>query len=272
MAQPVALITGASSGIGAATARLLSEHGYRVVLAARRIERLEQEEAEIRAEGGTAFAVQTDLSELPQIERLVESTVERFGQIDILVNNAGMGRLKWLDELDPLQDIAYQIAVNLSGTIHLTRFVLPHMLERGQGQIINVSSVGAWIAPPTYSIYAATKYGLKGFSESLRREIREMGIHVGTIYPGPVATEFDQHAGVSWETESTTPRWMLLEAEDVAQAIARMVQKKKRRIIIPGVLKIAIWGNMFFPGFVDWVFSKFFSRQGGISMTWGQRQ
>lgn len=272
MAQPVALITGASSGIGAATARLLSEHGYRVVLAARRIERLEQQAAEIQAKGGIALAVQTDLSKLPQIEGLVESAVEKFGQIELLINNAGVGRLRWLDELDPLREIAYQIAVNLSGTIHLTRLVLPSMLERGQGQIIHVSSVAAWIAPPTYSIYAATKYGLKGFSESLRREVRGMGIHVGTIYPGPVATEFDQHAGVSWETESTTPRWMLLDAEDVARAIYRMVEKKKRRIIIPGVLKIAVWGNMFFPRFVDWVFSKFFSRQGGKSVTWGQRE
>jgi short-subunit dehydrogenase len=270
--QPVALITGASSGIGAATTRLLSREGFHVILAARRIERLEQQAEEIRAEGGSAIAVQTDLAELPQIKNLVESALERFGQIDILINNAGMGRLKWLDELDLLQDIAYQIAVNLSGTIHLTRLILPHMLERGQGQIIYVSSVAAWIAPPTYSIYAATKYGMKGFAESLHREVRERGIHVGTVYPGPVATEFDQHAGVSWETEATTPPWMLLEAEDVARAIYRMVQRKKRRIIIPGVLKIAVWGNALFPGLVDWVFSKFFNRQGEVSITWGQRQ
>ncbi len=272
MTQPVALITGASSGIGAAAARFLSGKGFRIALAARRIDRLEELAEEIRTQGGSALAVQTDLSELSHIERLVERTLESFGQIDILINNAGVGRLKWLDELDPLQDIAYQIAVNLSGAIYTTRLVLPHMLEREEGQIINISSVAAWIAPPTYTIYTATKFGMKGFSESLRREVQEMGIHVGTIYPGPVATEFDQHAGVSWETEATTPPWMLLEAEDVARAIYRMVRNKKRRMVIPGVMKIAVWANMLLPGFVDWVLSKYFSRKGGPSMTWGQRQ
>jgi short-subunit dehydrogenase len=182
-----------------------------------------------------------------------------------------MGRLQWLDELDPLQDISYQIAVNLTGTIHVTRLVLPTMLDRGQGQIITVSSAAAWVAPPTYSIYTASKFGVKGFSESLRREVQNQGIHVGMIYPGPVATEFDQHAGVSWETEKTTPSWMLLEAEDVAQAIYRLIRTKKRRIILPWPIWVAVWGNMLFPRLGDWVFSRFFQRGEDSSMIWGEQ-
>ncbi|MFO7943225.1 MAG: SDR family oxidoreductase [Anaerolineales bacterium] len=272
MSKPVVLITGASSGIGAATARLLGRRGFRLALTARRIERLKALVEEIRSEGGTATSIQADISKLPQVKDLVHQVGEKYGRIDILINNAGMGRLKWLDELDPLRDISYQIAVNLTGTIHVTRLVLPTMLDRGQGQIITVSSAAAWVAPPTYSIYTASKFGVKGFSESLRREVQNQGIHVGMIYPGPVATEFDQHAGVSWETEKTTPSWMLLEAEEVAQAIYRLIRTKKRRIILPWPIWVAVWGNMLFPCLGDWVFSRFFKRGEGSSMIWGEHR
>lgn len=269
MAQPVVLVTGASAGIGAATARLYGKRKYRVVLAARRVERLKGLAEEIRHMGGESLPVQTDISDLSQIKELVEKVQAKFGRIDILVNNAGMGRLKWLDELDPEDDIAYQVKVNLLGTIQMTRLVLPGMIERKSGHIINISSVAAWVAPPTYTIYTATKFGIKGFSESLRREVGEFGIHVGTLFPGSVATEFDRYAGVSWETERATPSWMLLSPEEVARAIDRMVQKRKRRMIIPLVMKVAVWSNLFFPGLVDWVLSRYFSRKGGQSKTWG---
>jgi len=265
----VVIVTGASAGIGAATAKYLGARNYRVVVAARRLGRLQELVSEIEDHGGTALAVETDVSKLSQVKRLLETALNEYGQIDILVNNAGMGRLRWLDELDPERDIAYQVQVNLLGTIQATRLVLPHMMERRSGHIINVSSVAAWIAPPTYSIYTASKFGMKGFSESLRREVKGHGIHVGTVYPGAVSTEFDQQAGVPWETEATTPSWLLLEADDVARAIHRMIKNRKRGIIMPAVMKLAVWANLLFPGFVDWVLGHYFSRNGGKSKIWG---
>lgn len=264
------VITGASSGIGAATALFFGERGYRVVLAARRMERLQDQAREIQSLGGQALAVPTDVTLFSQLQRLVDKTEREWGRIDILINNAGMGRLKWLDELDPGEEITHQIAVNLTGAIQLTRLVLPGMMERRQGQIIQVSSVASWLAPPTYTVYTASKFGLKGFTESLRREVRDFGIHVGEIYPGPVATEFDQHAGVVWDTERTTPPWMLLSSEDVARAIYRMVRAEKKRLIIPWFMKVAVWGNILFPNLVDWVLSKYFYRRGEKSVTWGE--
>ena len=110
---PVILVTGASSGIGAAAARLFGAKGYRVVMAARRLERLQELEKEIQDGGGEALAVATDLNDLDQIQALVDKTLAAYGQIDILFNNAGFGRTKWLEELEPARDIALQVQVNL---------------------------------------------------------------------------------------------------------------------------------------------------------------
>jgi NADP-dependent 3-hydroxy acid dehydrogenase YdfG len=128
--SPVILITGASSGIGAATAKLFASRGYRVVLAARRKEHLDALRAEIQTVDGQALTVPTDITQLEQIENLVTQAIENFGQIDILLNNAGLGRLDWLEKLDSQDDIAFQVQVNLTGLIQTTRAVLPHMLAQ----------------------------------------------------------------------------------------------------------------------------------------------
>mgnify|MGYP006298460673 FL=1 len=199
MAGQVTIITGASSGIGAAAAEIFAAKGYRVVLAARRRERLEQLAAKIHSAGGEAYPVPTDVSQFCQLQALVDGVLAHYGQIDVLINNAGIGRLRWLDELNPEDDIVDQITVNLTAGIQLTRLVLPHFRARGKGHIVNVSSAGAWLAIPTYSVYTATKFGMRGFNESLRRELRGTNIFITGIYPGAVDTEFDQHAGVEWE-------------------------------------------------------------------------
>ncbi|MFN2128860.1 MAG: SDR family oxidoreductase, partial [Anaerolineales bacterium] len=193
--DPVIIITGASSGIGEATARLFASKGYRVVLTARRIEQLNDLAQDIQSKGGRAMVVVTDITKNDQIENLVSQTLDHFGHIDILLNNAGLGRLEWLEKLDPINDIEYQIKVNLIGMIQMTRAVLPYMIKRKQGHIINIGSIAGLIATPTYSVYAASKYGLRGFTEALRREVNIHGINVTGIYPGGVATEFGEKAG-----------------------------------------------------------------------------
>lgn len=258
--HPVILITGASSGIGAATARLFASQGYRVVLAARRLERLQELEAEIEAEGGEALSVETDISQLDQIQGLVETTLKHFGQIDVLFNNAGFGRTKWLEEMDPERDIELQIQVNLNGLIQMTRAVLLHMLERRSGHIINMASLAGFVATPTYSIYAATKHGVRGFTEALRREVGIWDIHVSAIYPGGVKTEFGQHLEAKRKTGFTTPAALQLSAEDVARAVYKVSQRPRATTIIPWVSRIGVWINTLFPWLNDWIIERTFTR------------
>jgi NADP-dependent 3-hydroxy acid dehydrogenase YdfG len=167
--KPVVIVTGASSGIGEATARLFGAEGYRVVLAARRLDRLQELQKEIESAGGEALPIETDVSDAKSIQALMDKTLATYKQIDVLFNNAGFGRTKWLEEMDPEKDIAAQIQVNLIGVIQATRAVLPHMIERRKGSIINMCSLSGFVGTPTYTIYAASKFGVRGFSDALRR-------------------------------------------------------------------------------------------------------
>lgn len=267
MSQPVAIITGASSGIGEAAARALSGNGYRVVLAARRKERLNSLASKIREGGGEALAIPTDLRQLDQIQHLVEDTLQAYNRIDVLVNSAGYGKLVWLDE-QTQADIQDQLQVNLTGAIQITREVLPLMIAQDGGHIIHIASIASWVGLPTYSIYSATKFGLRGFLESLRRELRGTGITVSGIYPGAVDTEFDQHAGVHWKTTRVTPNWLLLTADDVAHQILKVIKKKKNNAINPGIMRLAVWINASFPETVSWLLAKFFYRKEGKTVAW----
>jgi NADP-dependent 3-hydroxy acid dehydrogenase YdfG len=258
--QPVIVITGASSGIGEATARLFGRNGYRVVLAARRLDRLEALEAEIESAGGEALPVETDVSSSTSIQEMVDKTLATYGQIDILFNNAGFGRTKWLEELDPEKDIAGQIQVNLTGVIQATRAVLPHMIARKSGHIINMGSQAAFVGTPTYTVYAATKFGLRGFSEALRREVGVWGIKVSVIYPGNVSTEFGQHTEAKRKTGITTPKALRLTPEQVAEAVLAAASHPVRGRLIPGISRVAIWFATSFPGINDWLQEKYFTR------------
>jgi short-subunit dehydrogenase len=259
--SPVILITGASSGIGAATARLFCERGWRAVLAARRQDRLDELLLEIQGKGGTAFAVPTDVSAADQLESLVKSSMERFGHIDVLFNNAGFGRLDWLENLDVQEDIANQIEVNLIACIQLARLVLPQMIARRNGVIINMSSLAGWIGTPSYSVYAASKFGLRGFTEALRREVGVFGVKVCGIYPGGVESEFAEKAHIRRRTRLTTPGWLRLEAVDVAQAVWSLALRPRRTLILPRPMLFAVWANSLFPGLLDWVAERGFVRR-----------
>lgn len=255
----VSIITGASSGIGAATARLFASEGYKTVLAARRVELLNDLAEEIKSAGGEVLVVKTDITKLDQVENLVSQTITHYGRIDILVNNAGLGRVNWLEELDPQADIAYLIQVNLVGLIQLTQAVLPYMIERQKGHIINIGSIAGLIATPTYTIYAATKYGLRGFTEALRRELSIQGIEVTGIYPGGVATEFGEKAGIKRKTRVSTPGFLRLSADYVAQTILKVVKKPKRAVIIPWLMRPLVWLSVVVPGLVDIIIKNLFT-------------
>ncbi|KXK11558.1 MAG: short-chain dehydrogenase/reductase SDR [Chloroflexi bacterium OLB14] len=247
----VVIVTGASSGIGEATAREFAKEGAKVVLAARRVDKLQTLAEEINKMGSEAFVVQADLSKLEDIQKLVAETLAKFNRIDVLVNNAGFGRLDWLENLDPVKDIQAQIDVNVMGVIQTTRQVLPVMMKQRSGSIINMCSMAGLVATPTYTIYAASKHAVHGFSEALRREVKPWGIDVSLVYPGGVVTEFASHAGIKRKTKATTPKFMLLTAEQVAQAVVKLVRKPKRMWIIPWLWSVSVFMNRFLPGLVD---------------------
>jgi NADP-dependent 3-hydroxy acid dehydrogenase YdfG len=258
--SPVILVTGASSGIGEVTARFFGDRGYRVVLAARRFDRLEALSRTIQDAGGQALPVAADVSNLEDIQNLVGAALEEFGQIDVLFNNAGFGRLAWLEDLDPVKDIEAQLQVNLNGVIQTTRAVLPYMIERRSGHIINMASMAGLIATPTYSIYAAGKFAVRGFSEALRREVGVLGIHVSVIYPGGVRTEFGEHTGAKFKTRTTTPASLKLAPEDVARAVFGVVRRPRRTVVLPWVMVLVAWANTLSPGFIDWFIERRFTR------------
>ena len=250
----VVIVTGASSGIGEATAREFGREGAKVVLAARRVDKLQALADEINkmGTGAETLVVQADLSKLEDIQSLVSQTIERYTRIDILVNNAGFGRLDWLENLDPVKDIQAQIDVNLMGVIQTTRQVLRTMIAQRSGSIINMCSMAGLVATPTYSIYAASKHAVHGFSEALRREVKPWGIDVSLIYPGGVVTEFASHAGIKRKTKATTPRFMLLTAEQVGQAVVKLVRRPRRVWIIPWLWSFTVFVNRFLPFVSDY--------------------
>ena len=184
----VVVISGASSGLGEATARLLSSQGAVVVLAARRAERIQKLADEITAQGGKALAVTTDVTNAAQVKELADQAVETFGRIDVLLNNAGLMPHSPLERLK-IADWDQMIDVNLKGVLYGIAAVLPHMKVQKSGHIINTSSVAAHKVRPGSAVYAATKAAVLIISEGLRQEVKPYNIRTTVISPGAVKTE-----------------------------------------------------------------------------------
>ena len=258
----IVLITGASSGFGEDAAHLFAEEGCRVVLAARRVDRLQALADSIQRQGGEAIAVPVDVTNRADIQTMVDSTLALYGQIDILFNNAGFGRLDWFENLDPERDIETQIQVNLTGLIQVTRAVLPHMLSRGEGHIINMSSVAGRIAAPLYTIYSATKYGVRAFNDALRREVAPFGIHVSGIYPGPAETEFGLHTGSNSAKRSLNRLSSFrMSSAYVAERVVDLARRPRRSLVIPWWYNLVIGVDTLFPALVDLIIQNGFTRR-----------
>ena len=217
----VALVTGASSGIGEATAIALAAAGARVAVAARRRDRLEAVANKIRADGGEALVVGADFGVEAEAQRAVHETEKAFGRLDILVNNAGVMYLEPVIEAD-LARWRRMVEINVLGLIAATQAALPGMRARGDGHIVNIASTAGRIATPTAAAYAATKFGVVGFSEALRKEIYRDRVRVSVIEPGVVETELREHIGHD-ATQKAINDWASsmrqLQSDDVARAI-----------------------------------------------------
>jgi len=215
LAGKVAIITGASAGIGQASARMLAREGARLVLTARRGERLDALIQEVRSLGGDGIAVIGDARDEATSVRTVEAAMTAFGCIDILVNNVGVGNYKKLIDTS-LDDYVEMMDVNVRSTFLFSRHVVPVMIKQGEGLVLIISSMAGVYGFPGEAVYCATKFAQVGFAEGLDKELRPYGIKVGTICPGGVKTEFALGKG---RTEASVKQSEMLEAEDVAAAV-----------------------------------------------------
>jgi NADP-dependent 3-hydroxy acid dehydrogenase YdfG len=256
----VVIITGASSGFGAAAAKLFAKEGCKILLAARRIERLEEIANEIHGAGGEALPIAMDVTQPAQIDAMAKAVVDKYGRVDILFNNAGFGRLDWFEVLDPIKDIQGQITVDLLGVIWTAHAILPQMYKQGSGHIINMSSMGGWAAPPLYTVYSAAKFGVRGFTEALRREAAPFGVEVSAVYPGSAATEFQKHIGGNKAKQRfKTPAWLALTADDVGRAVVSLAKRPRRSLFLPWVMAFSIFVNSHFMGLSDSVQTRAFA-------------
>jgi NADP-dependent 3-hydroxy acid dehydrogenase YdfG len=216
----VVAITGASSGIGEATALACARAGAAVALAARRTDRIDELAHRIGDDGGRALAITADVGEQEQASDFVRRTHEELGRIDVLVNNAGLMLLGPIDGADP-EEWRRMIRVNIFGVLYCTHAALPLMRAQGGGHVVNVSSVAGRVARAGSGVYNLTKWGVNAFSEALRQETVEAGIRVTIVEPGAVATELPDHnrdeirEQMRQRFEGVTP----LEARDIADAI-----------------------------------------------------
>lgn len=220
LSETVVLVTGASAGIGQATARRLARAGARVVVTARRAERLDALVAEIRAEGGEAFAVAGDAAAAEDVEAVVARTVDTYGRIDVLVNNAGIMRIAPITD-NRVDDWVAMVDVNVKGVLYFLSAAMPHMVARKSGHIVSVGSVAGRRPFPGASVYAATKFAVRALSWGLHLELGNAhGIRVTDIQPGYVATELlsdDPTTSEAWDEAWRGRR--TLQPDDIARAI-----------------------------------------------------
>jgi len=234
LAGTVALVTGASSGIGRAAALSLAARGASVALIARREDRLVTLSAQIEAAGGTALAVTADITDRVQAEAAVQTVVDRFGRLDILINNAGLMLLAPVASAD-VADWERMIAINQNGLLYMTKAALPYLLTAAEqaprkvADIVNISSIAGRVAWANYGVYNMTKFGVNGFTEALRQEVTKHHVRVGVLEPGGVDTELGSHNGgvMRDDIEAFYEATEVLEADDIADGIVYMVTRPR---------------------------------------------
>lgn len=238
----VVLVTGASSGIGLAVAKAFAFEGATLMLAARDPSQLFEAALACRALGVRCEAIPTDIQNYSQVKTLIEKTIKLFGSIDVLVNNAGVGRAG-LFHLQKWDEISQTLLTNQQGTLAVTHTALPHMIARGSGTIVNVSSVLGKRAYPGLAAYCASKFALWGFSDSLRLELKPYGIHVCHFCPTSTDTEFQRKAGMEVPSGAHS-------AEKVAQALVKAVGQQKAEYIMSIPERLLIKALFIAPGIV----------------------
>lgn len=228
----VAVVTGAGSGIGRATAYAMAESGAQVVVVARRSDRIEAVAEKINGAGGQAIAVTADVTSVDDVDRMYDVAIGRFGRVDILLNNAGVGTYGPLETIS-VEDYDWMMNTNMRSSFLCTRRFLPGMLARRSGQICFLASVAGLKGLPNETVYCASKFAQVGFAQALDYETRESGVKVSVVAPGGVHTEFAIGTG---RTKGDPALDAMLEPEDVAEAVMfALTQPEKARTFLIGM-------------------------------------
>lgn len=264
IAGKVVIVTGASAGIGEATAWEFGKWKARTVVTARRAERLERLAQRIRDIGGVALPIPADLTEPKHIENLVQKTMSAFGRIDMLINIAGWGHYDWFEE-QTHETLRQQYEVNVIGMGELIRQVIPIMKEQRSGIIINMSSYSSKISVPPLTVYSSTKSAIEGLTDGLRRELAPWGIKVIRVHPSAVTgTEFKERAIANGGVNYRTFPIGQVSREAVARNIVELVEDPQRSLFLGRLYDVPVITNALFPGLVDFfstLFVKFHRRK-----------
>ena len=248
----VVIITGASSGIGLASSKLYASRGYRVVMAARSVDKLTAEAASFGCNADNVLCVKTDVSIEEDCRNLIEKAVEKFGRIDILINNAGISMRAMFRDLD-LSVLKRLMDVNFWGTVYCTKYALPYLLQ-SKGSVVGVISIAGYSALPARSGYSASKYAIRGFLDTLRIEHLYDGLHVLVMAPGFTASNIRNTALAadgSQQGESPRDEGKMMTAEKVAEIMARGIDRRKSRITLTPIGKLTVLMHRLFPSLTD---------------------
>ena len=253
----VVLITGASSGIGKQTAIEFAKLGSSIILVARRKNKLEQVENELKQFNVNTLVCACDVSKKDQVEKMSKIVLEKFNSIDILVNNAGFAIYGSVHDLS-INDIESQMETNYFGMIYCTKNFLPSMLEKKSGHIVNVASVAASFGLPGIASYCASKFAMLGFSEGLKHELSGTGVGITVVSPIMVKTDFFEHPSFEKMPKYSPTS---LNSKTVAKAIVKASNSSRLEIITPSIVRIAVWLKHTFPYFINPILGKSFKKQ-----------
>ena len=254
----VVVITGASSGIGEATAEKFAKNGANLVLVARRKEKLEQVEKNLSQYSVKTLICVCDVSDKEQVKQMSEKVIDTFSKIDILVNNAGFVIYGKIEELS-IEDIESQMETNYFGTIYCTKSFLPHFLKQNSGHIVNVASVGGSFGVPGIASYCATKFAMLGFSEGLHHELHDTNVGVTVVSPIMVRTSLFDHPSFKNFTKHATG--ISLSSETVANAIIKASNSSRLEIVVPSFVRIGIWFKQTLPFLINPIIGRAFRNQ-----------
>lgn len=249
------LVTGASSGIGEATAYRFAREGGRLALLARRQARLEQVASRVHDLGGEALVLVTDVASRKAVAESVARAERTFDGLDVLVNNAGFGIYAYLENVEE-EDLRRVFEVNTFGALYAIQAVLPGMKSRGKGVIVNVSSIVGKRALPMTGAYGATKFALQALSESLRLELKDTGVEVCVVCPGYTDTEFSEST-INYGFPRGKPRRQAMSANEVAEVIWNCARSPRREVLLTRAGRFIVALNRFSPGAADWVLSRY---------------
>lgn len=249
----VAIVTGASTGIGEEIAYRFARQGAHLVLTARRMDELERVAAQVRALGGEAIVVSADVARADDCRKIVDTAIATFGRLDTLINNAGMTMWAKFRDIDDVAILERIMQVNYMGAVYCTHYALPHLVQSG-GRLIGIASLTGLIGVPTRTGYAASKHAMRGFFDSLRIELSDTGVSVTMIYPGFVATGIRENAtGADGKPAKIDPvnEAEVMSVAECADITMRAIEQRKREEVMTLRGKLGQWLKLIAPGVID---------------------